>query len=79
MILLFSSKVIGYGAAIVAFILAVFAFIITFAISDFFIARREKWVNSGFGILMIKLGMAFAAAFWTFITASSLIIKFFGF
>ena len=79
MILLFSSKFVGYSAAIVAIIVAVFAFIITFAISDFFIARREKWVNSGFGILMIKLGMASAAAFWIFITVSTFIIKFFGY
>jgi hypothetical protein len=53
--------------SILSFIIAIITFIITFKISNFFIAPRENRRLSGFAILMLKLGMAGGTAFLTFI------------
>jgi hypothetical protein len=49
---------------IVSFICGVITFYFTLRVSDFFISRRERYVNSGFGIAIIKLGMAFTSAIY---------------
>jgi len=62
----------GIFAIILSLIAALIAFIITFKISNFFIAPREHWRQSNFAIIMIKLGMAGGAAFWIFTIVVSL-------
>lgn len=57
----------SFGAIIVGGIVAIVTFIITFKISNFFIAPREHWSQSRYAIIVLKLGMAAGAAFWAFI------------
>jgi hypothetical protein len=52
--------------SILAGIGAVVAFVIAWLVSEFFIPPRDHWSKSGFTILLVKLGMAFTAAFYTY-------------
>ena len=52
--------------SILAGICALVAFVIAWLVSEFFIPPRDHWSKSGFAILMVKLGMAFTAAFYTY-------------
>jgi hypothetical protein len=45
---------------------AIIAFAIAWLISEFFIPPRDHWSKSGFAVLLIKLGMAFTAAVYTY-------------
>lgn len=51
---------------IIAVMVAIIAFIITWLVSEFFIPPRDHWVKSGFVVFTIKLGMAATAAFYAF-------------
>jgi len=51
---------------IIAVIVAIIAFVITWLVSEFFIPPRDHWTKSGFVIFTIKLGMACMAAFYAF-------------
>lgn len=52
--------------SILAIIAAIIAFVIAWLVSEFFIPPRDHWSKSGFTILLIKLGMAFTAAAYTY-------------
>jgi hypothetical protein len=52
---------------IIAVIVAIIAFVITWLVSEFFIPPRDHWTKSGFAIFTIKLGMAATAAFYAFL------------
>lgn len=56
----------SFGAVVVGSIVAIVTFIVTFKISNFFIAPREHWRQSRYAILVLKLGMAASAAFFAF-------------
>jgi len=56
----------SFGAIVVGGLVAIVTFIITFKISNFFIAPREHWRQSRFEIIVLKLGMAAGAAFLAF-------------
>jgi hypothetical protein len=45
---------------------ALITFIITFKISNFFIAPREHWRQSRWDIILLKIGMAAGAAYFAF-------------
>jgi hypothetical protein len=45
---------------------ALITFIITFKISNFFIAPREHWRQSRWDIIILKMGMAAGAAYFSF-------------
>lgn len=52
--------------SILAGIAGIIAFVIAWLVAEFFIPPRDHWSKSGFAILLIKLGMAFTAAVYTF-------------
>jgi hypothetical protein len=62
-------------ALVIAFciVASLTAFIVTWKFSDFFIPPRDYWTKSGFSILVVKLGMAAGAAFWTFIAITGIL------
>lgn len=64
--------VYSFGAILVGGIVAIVTFIITFKISNFFIAPREHWRQSRYEIIVLKLGMAAGAAFLAFIFIAGL-------
>lgn len=51
---------------IIAIIIAIAAFLITWAVSEFFIPPRDHWTKSGFTILIVKLGMCLTVVFYVF-------------
>lgn len=52
---------------VICSVLAAFiAFVITYKISNFFIAPREHWRQSRWDIILLKLGMAAGAAYLAF-------------
>lgn len=59
---------------ILSIIIAVIAFFVCWAVSDFFIAPRDKWTKSGFAIFLVKLGMSITASAYAF----SVVYVFFG-
>jgi hypothetical protein len=62
----------SFGALALGGIAAIVAFFITLRVANFFIAPREHWRQSGFAIVVLKLGMAAGAAFWVFMLIISL-------
>jgi hypothetical protein len=65
---------LGYFALFLSVVAAVIAFVIAYSISGFFIAPVQYRFKSPFAILLMKLGMAAGAAFWTFIGVSSALV-----
>ena len=63
--------VFGFLLALVVSILAI---IITWNVSNFFLARREFYVKSRYQILMIKLGWCASIGFFCFIITFNLIV-----
>lgn len=63
--------VFGFLLALVVSILAI---IITWNVSNFFLARREFYVKSRYQILMIKLGWCASIGFFSFIITFNLIV-----
>lgn len=63
--------VFGFLLALVVSILAI---IITWNVSNFFLARREFYVKSRYQILMIKLGWCASIGFFAFIITFNLIV-----
>jgi hypothetical protein len=70
-------KTMGYiivGASIIG---SVLAFGIAYAISGFFIAPNQYRQKSPFAIWLLRCGIAGGAAFWTFLTLSTVLIGWF--
>ena len=63
---LFTVVVMNILFSILVVIGGIIAFVVAWLVSEFFIPPRDHWSKSGFAILLIKLGMAFTAAVYTF-------------
>ena len=59
---------------LLAFIVSILAIIITWNVSNFFLARREFYVKSRYQILIIKLGWCASIGFFSFLITFNLIV-----
>lgn len=59
---------------LLASIVSILGVIITWKVSNFFLARREFYVKSRYEILMIKLGWCSSIGFFSFIIIFNLIV-----
>jgi hypothetical protein len=64
-------------ALICGIISGIVAFVIIWALSDYFIPPRYNWSKSIFSVFLIKLGAAGGGAFMVFAFISNLLLKMF--
>jgi|GEM_PF-1071002 len=50
---------------VISFLFGLISFFITWKVSNFFISNRQRYINSAFGILLLKLGMCLTVASYT--------------
>jgi hypothetical protein len=64
-------------ALISGIIAGVIAFVIIWALSDFFIPPRYNWSKSVFSVFLIKFGAAGGGAFMVFAFISNMVLNYF--